>query len=158
MDIEICSAARGEDEIAAILGRNIASEFGGHRIETESGMQVGALMLLPFWPIIARAMFCFDPLGTVLEYVSYYPVKFATATLKLSSWQRAHEADYIGMLLMTRAGFKPKGAVSIIQKRLVAKEGFKKPDPEGILEEYESWFPDASKWYVLVAVQDPSRR
>ncbi|KAL8669630.1 MAG: hypothetical protein Q9168_005785 [Polycauliona sp. 1 TL-2023] len=140
----IFHAARDEDEIAAILSHQIASMIAGHKKESLSGAEVGAIILLPFWPIFAGFMYFDKPLGPVFDGIGYYPMKLSTDALQSSNWRRVHEADYIGMLLMAKAGFDPKGAISVIQNRIMAKRDREKPDPGSILEGIETFCPDVS--------------
>ena len=99
-----------EDELAAALGHEIAHIIAGHDLESYCIEKVDKHFHQPLL-LPAITGFFFRPalvfsLPTVLSsYVSYVLSKI-----------REREADYISLLLMTKAGFNSTGAVSLWKK------------------------------------------
>ena len=99
-----------EDEIAAILGHEMAHVIARHSMEDRSSDFLTRWILAPFAPIFVGA-FVIEELMLItvpLLFIAAIPI-FAL------SQSRESEADYIGMLLMAQAGFDPNGAVTFWQ-------------------------------------------
>lgn len=99
-----------EDEIATILGHEMAHVIAGHSMEARSNTSLTRWVLAPFAPVILGA-FVIEELIIIagpLVLIALIPV------LALSR-NRESEADYIGMLLMAQAGFDPNGTVTFWQ-------------------------------------------
>ena len=99
-----------DDELATLLGHEIAHVVTGHVLESKFIKLADEYFTEPFfwlallsW-VIPEAIFCAAPI-----FASYF------ASLALSRI-RETEADYIGLLLMADAGFNVSGAVSFWKK------------------------------------------
>ncbi|KAF6241392.1 hypothetical protein HO173_000102 [Letharia columbiana] len=103
-------AISNDDELAAILGHNIASVLARHVLETEFVILANKYFTISFLPLALLASICIEGIVFLVPFsVSWL------ASLALSR-VRHREADYIGLLLMTDAGFDPSGAVSFWKK------------------------------------------
>ncbi|KAL8883402.1 MAG: hypothetical protein Q9192_007187 [Flavoplaca navasiana] len=90
-------------------------------------MELGGLILLPFLPVIKEALKVSDQFKFVRDIVGNKTI--ASDSFNLFSQRREQEADYIGMLLMSEAGFNPSAAVSILEDGIREKIIYRKADP-----------------------------
>ncbi|KAL9036201.1 MAG: hypothetical protein Q9180_004431 [Flavoplaca navasiana] len=87
-----------ENEMAAILSRELAHIVADHRSERQGYRGLGALMLPPFLPVIRETSKVSDQFELVRGTIRTKTT--ASDGLNLFS-QREQEVDYIGMLLMS---------------------------------------------------------
>ena len=101
------------DELAALLGHELAHVLANHSKNTRSTNFVAFLASIPCIPpsllgllsfFIPELLICFVPLASVV------------ASLLYVSRKHEKEADYIGMMLMADAGFDPFAAVALWEK------------------------------------------
>ncbi|KAI4193765.1 MAG: hypothetical protein LQ350_008156 [Teloschistes chrysophthalmus] len=128
--------ANTDDKVAAVLGHEIAHVLARHKGAQLSAEVFGALVILPIWPFILGSPIC-PPLAFIA-----LPFVFAlTSMLGHHSRKRESEADEIGMLLMTEAGFDPVAAVSFWTKMAELEKDLPGAEGEGIRPEYQSTHP-----------------
>jgi Zn-dependent protease with chaperone function len=106
-----------EDDLAVILGHEIAHIVAAHRDEVRSLFILFNLATAPitilFWPLLALEYFGWDI--RQLEYV-LLPYSFAYR-MAISSFKRTFEseADYIGLVIMSYAGYDIRRAPDFFQ-------------------------------------------
>ena len=127
---------RAEDEIATILGHEMAHVIAGHSMEKESYASLTRWFLAPFAPVFLGTYV----IGELLIIAIPLLVISAIPILALSR-NRESEADYIGMLLMAQAGFDTNGAVTFWQTM------------NKITEEKQKNTPKARKQPTLLSTQ-----
>ena len=111
----ILAAAQTDDEIATVLGHEIAHVLAHHGEARISAFGLAALTMIPALPFILGALVV-DEL-----YVLAAPPIAAGALVLLALSKGQETADDMGMLLMTEAGFNPTAAESFWTK--IAKVG-----------------------------------
>lgn len=99
-----------DDELATVLGHEVAHVVAGHVLESESIRLADKYFTEPFawlallsWAI-PETIFCAAP------FLASYLASLALSRI------RETEADYVGLLLMADAGFNVSGAVSFWKK------------------------------------------
>lgn len=103
-------AISNDDELAAVLGFEVAHVLARHILETNFIALADKYLTQPFVWIAPLACICIEAIIFLVPIsVSWF------ASLYLSR-VREREADYIGLLLMMDAGFDPTGAVTLWQK------------------------------------------
>lgn len=108
----IFAAAETDDEIAAVLGHELAHALAHHSEAKVSGVVLGMLAITPATPFIAAAAFI-D--GALILPALPFIVAGGAIWLAQSRSQEA-EADKMGMLLMTEAGFDLRATMSFLRK------------------------------------------
>ncbi len=103
----ILAAAETDDEIAAVMSHEIAHVLAHHEVAGASGQLLATLAVLPALPFFAAGF-----LIPGLAVIAAPPVILGSVILLALSREREAEADKMGMLLMTEAGFDPSAAVS----------------------------------------------
>ena len=99
-----------DDELATVLGHEVAHVVAGHVLESECIRLADKYFTEPFaWLAL---------LGCVVSEAIIFaaPILASYLTSLALSRIRETEADYIGLLLMADAGFKVSGAVSFWKK------------------------------------------
>ena len=119
------AAIHNENELAAILAHEMAHVIARHATEDCSGSALSYLLLGPFRPIVSAAL-----LIEKLAFLVAIPQISCVSIARGLSRDRESEADYIGMLLMTEAGFHPRGAVTVIRKSKYLNEKSKQLNPQ----------------------------
>ncbi len=134
----ILAAAETDDEIAHVLAH--------HEVADASGQLLATLAVLPALPFFAAP-----------------PVILGSVILLALSREREAEADKMGMLLMTEAGFDPSAAVSFwgkigqLERRLREKKGARQ------VAEFQSTHPHVSSlaedsWQLVLTSWDGTVR
>lgn len=103
-------AVKNDDELAAVLAHEIAYVLANHAMEDRSVNTLAGNISLPFVPL-ALLGFLVTP-----ALIFGLPIVGAGAVAFYLSRERENEADYIGMMLMTDAGYSPSAAVSVLSK------------------------------------------
>lgn len=99
-----------DDELAAVLGHEVAHVVARHSLEKSCIRLVDKFFTIPFaW---LTPLCCIEP-AALLFAVPIIVSQLASLAL---SRVREREADYIGLLLMADAGFDTSGAVSLWTK------------------------------------------
>ncbi|KAL9601438.1 MAG: hypothetical protein Q9219_002504 [cf. Caloplaca sp. 3 TL-2023] len=133
---EILAAAETDNEIAAVLSHEVSHILARHKSEQDSGEILGTWVTLPAMPMFL-GMFLVEDL-----FIVALPFLFVGGAIYMAlSRSREAEADKIGMLLMTEAGFDPRAAVTFWEKmeRIENKQLGTKKKPE-----YQSTHPHVS--------------
>ena len=115
--------------------------------EDRSGSVLSYLLLGPFRPIVSAAL-----LIEQLAFLVAIPQNICVSIVMALSRDRESEADYIGMLLMTEAGFHPRGAVTVFRKPKYLHEKLKQLTPQRNAQKSEllSTHPHVSPFQVIV--------
>ena len=114
-----------EDEIAAILGHEIAHKIAGRGLEDWNGSDFKKFILLPLGVVAYSG--CFEPL---IACIAALPSVISIFIALAGPRNREKEADYIGMLLMSAAGFNPQGAVTIWENMKSVQESLMQKNPK----------------------------
>lgn len=115
----LLNATRSDHELAAALAHELGHFIACHNRETIHEMRLSFLQFIPWAPVAlpGALMACAGALLT--EAVLFVPglimlcipVAPSVGYSVLKSRAREFEADYIALLLMTHAGYKPKSAI-----------------------------------------------
>ncbi|KAI4106056.1 MAG: hypothetical protein L6R37_002419 [Teloschistes peruensis] len=147
----ILLAANTDNKVAVVLGPEVAHLIARHEAAEKSAEVFGALILMPVLPFILGSSIL-HPLSLIA-----LPFLFVQESIICHlSRKREIEADEIGMLLMTEAGFDPAAAVSFwtkmaeLEKDLPGAEGKKirpqylstHPHPASRIETANDLLPD----------------
>lgn len=111
-----------------------------HPEATVSGSILAAIAGIPALPFVVGAMFALE-----LAVLAALPVFVGSMIMLALNRGREAEADEIGMLLMTEAGFDPSATVSFWRKMTTLEEKIRKA--RGIQQEaeYKSTHPHVSQ-------------
>ncbi|KAI4237063.1 MAG: hypothetical protein LQ349_002137 [Xanthoria aureola] len=120
------SAAAGLDHIDRQVYSVISSS------EALSGSALSWLLFGPFLQIVPAALLIQE-----LRVLVAIPLITCVAIAMALSRDRESDADYIGMLLMTEAGFHPRGAVTVFRKLKALNEKSKQLTPQREAQESE---------------------
>ncbi len=100
-----------DDEIAAAIGHQVAHVLAHHIQATKSAQVLGNLALSPVLLILlASSVYGW------LRLLAAPPMAICGLILRALSQERAAEADRIGMLLITEAGFDMSATVTYLEK------------------------------------------
>lgn len=108
----IFAVAETDDEIAAVLGHEMAHALAHHSEAKVSGEVLGVLAMAPAAPFIAAAAF----IDLALIFPALPFIVVGAAIWLAQSRSREAEADKMGMLLMTEAGFDLRATMSCWRK------------------------------------------
>lgn len=125
----ILSVTASKAEIATIIGHELAHTIADHPREAMHQIQLGAYFLLPLLPIIwlgngmvAAGRLIRQPFLISCGMILHSPMTaFGTHWLHHSR-TKENEADYIGLLLMTDAGYDPAAAVTFWEEMHVRED------------------------------------
>lgn len=135
----IFAATETDDEIAAVLSHEVAHTIAHHAEASLSGQLLGVLAMLPALPFILGSMLIGE-----LIIIAAPPMAIGGAILLALSREREAEADKIGMLLMTEAGFEPSAAVTYWRKMASIEQKWFKDRGRVEGAEYKSTHPHVS--------------
>lgn len=141
------AAINNEHKLAAILAHEVAHVLAKHAAEDRSESALSWLLFGPFLPIVPAALLI-QELGVLLAIplITY-------VALAMAQWRDGEsEADCIGMLLMTEAGFHPRGAVTVFRKLKALDEKSKQLTLQRNTQEsgFLSTHPHVSRFLVIV--------
>ena len=119
------NAITNEDELAAGLGHEVSHVVAAHGIESFSARILKTCILAPFFPVFAGAS-----IGVWQCQILAIPMLAVGGLIVAAlSRNREKEADYIGMLIASEAGFNPMGAISLWNNMEIARKEQKKANP-----------------------------
>ncbi|MBI2399534.1 MAG: M48 family metallopeptidase [Deltaproteobacteria bacterium] len=144
--IPICQDEAG---IAAVMGHEVAhalARHGSERMSQQQALSIGGVALMA--AVSGRS-------PAVREGVMQaYGLGSQVGVLLPYSRKHELEADRIGMILMAKAGYDPRQAVSFWERMLARKEGSAPPQflsthpsDQKRIEELKSFLPEALKYY-----------
>ena len=144
-----------DDEIAAIMGHEIAHalrEHGRERVSQAAAQNV----------LVNIAMAVAGPYGSAVSaanQVAHYAIVLP------NSRENESEADAIGLELAARAGYNPRGAISVWQKMLKATKDKSSPEflsthPSGEtrIEQLTALMPAVEPLYKVAPKQAPTKK
>ncbi|HEX4871639.1 MAG TPA: M48 family metallopeptidase [Nevskiaceae bacterium] len=107
--------AENQDQLAAVVGHEVAHVLAGHSNERVSSSMAGELGTMA---------------ASAVTGISPEVLGLATQTLLLLPYSRAHEteADLLGLDLMAKAGFDPRQSINLWQNMGRASGGQKPPE------------------------------
>jgi predicted Zn-dependent protease len=140
--------SQDENGLAVVMGHEVAhaiAKHGNERMSQGLLAQFGAIGLS-----VALARY---PGATSDIFMQAYGVGAQVGVLLPYSRVHESEADHIGLILMAKAGYDPRGAVALWQ-RMSAKGGSRPPEflsthpaPESRIRNIESLLPEAMQYY-----------
>ena len=144
----ILPVTRNETGLAVVLGHEVAhaiAEHGNERMSQGLVAQLGGMALS-----VALAK---QPAATNNLFMAAYGLGANVGVLLPYSRLHESEADRIGLVLMAKAGYDPREAVSFWQ-RMNEKGGTRPPEflsthpaPESRIEKIKSYIPEAMRYY-----------
>ena len=121
MTTGMLSTVKTDDEIAAVLGHEIAHVLAGHEMEELGKHMLGGWLAAPLVPFCVLGHF----ISEELLIVSGIPLAIIVLCGQYFSRPREGEADLIGQLLMADAGYDPAAAAVVFQKLNAVEENQK---------------------------------
>jgi predicted Zn-dependent protease len=142
--------SQDENGLAVVMGHEVAhaiAKHGNERMSQGLLAQVGAIGL--------SLALSGSPGVTSNVFMQAYGVGTQVGVLLPYSRVQESEADHIGLILMAKAGYDPRGAIALWQ-RMNAKGGSRPPEflsthpaPESRIRDIESQIPEAMKYYKV---------
>ncbi|GAB1739110.1 hypothetical protein NU219Hw_g3866t1 [Hortaea werneckii] len=114
----ILSLTKSDDELAVVVGHELAHAIAGHPREEHLTGKHDKLLLLPWLPavMLGQAM---ARLGASIHPIFHLPASVLTSPAQaIVYWKlrqsraQEREADYMGLMLMCEAGYDPAAAVT----------------------------------------------
>lgn len=146
----ILPITRDESGLAVVLGHEIAHAIARHGNERMSQALLTQLGGIGLSLALSR-----EPTVTNQVFMAVYGVGAQVGVLFPYSRLHEREADRIGLVLMAKAGYDPREAVSFWERmNEIGKEKGRPPEflsthpaPETRIREIESFIPEAVKYY-----------
>ncbi len=142
--------AQDENGLAVVMGHEVA-----HAIAKHGNERMSQGLLAQFGAIGLSLALARSPGLTSDIFMQAYGVGTQVGFLLPYSRLHESEADRIGLVLMAKAGYDPRGAVSLWQ-RMSAKGGSRPPEflsshpaPESRIRDIESLIPEAMQYYKV---------
>ncbi len=142
--------SQDENGLAVVMGHEVA-----HAIAKHGNERMSQGMLAQFGAIGLSLALSGSPGVTSDIFMQAYGVGTQVGVLLPYSRVQESEADHIGLILMAKAGYDPRGAVTLWQ-RMNAKGGSRPPEflsthpaPESRIRNIESQIPEAMKYYKV---------
>jgi len=140
--------SQDENGLAVVMGHEVA-----HAIAKHGNERMSQGLLAQFGAIGLSLALSGSPGATSNIFMQAYGVGTQVGVLLPYSRVQESEADHIGLILMAKAGYDPRGAVTLWQ-RMNAKGGSRPPEflsthpaPESRIRNIESQIPEAMKYY-----------
>jgi len=140
--------AQDENGLAVVMGHEVA-----HAIAKHGNERMSQALLAQFGAIGLSLALARSPGVTSDIFMQAYGVGTQVGFLLPYSRLHESEADRIGLVLMAKAGYDPRGAVALWQ-RMNAKGGSRPPEflsthpaPESRIRDIESRIPEAMQYY-----------
>ena len=142
--------AQDENGLAVVMGHEVA-----HAIAKHGNERMSQGLLAQFGAIGLSLALARSPGLTSDIFMQAYGVGAQVGFLLPYSRLHESEADRIGLVLMAKAGYDPRGAVALWQ-RMNAKGGSRPPEflsshpaPESRIRDIESLIPEAMQYYKV---------
>jgi predicted Zn-dependent protease len=140
--------AQDENGLAVVMGHEVA-----HAIAKHGNERMSQGLLAQFGAIGLSLALAGNPGVTSDIFMQAYGVGAQVGFLLPYSRIHESEADRIGLVLMAKAGYDPRGAISLWQ-RMSAKGGSRPPEflsthpaPQSRIQNIESLIPEAMQYY-----------
>ncbi|KAL8955520.1 MAG: hypothetical protein Q9193_006664 [Seirophora villosa] len=133
----IFAAAETDDELAAVLGHEMAHALAHHAEARLSGEMLGVLAMTPATPFIAAAAF----IDVALIFPALPFLVVGGVIWLAQSRSREADADKMGMLLMTEAGFDLRATLSFFRRMDGLEQQFRTKNAIKQESEYLSTHP-----------------
>ena len=142
--------SQDENGLAVVMGHEVA-----HAIAKHGNERMSQGLLTQFGAIGLSLALSGNPGVTSNIFMQAYGV--GTQVGFLLPYSRVHEseADHIGLILMAKAGYDPRGAI-VLWQRMNAKGGSRPPEflsthpaPESRIRNIESLIPEAMQYYKV---------
>ena len=140
--------AQDENGLAVVMGHEVA-----HAIAKHGNERMSQGLLAQFGAIGLSLALAGNPGVTSDIFMQAYGVGAQVGFLLPYSRIHESEADRIGLVLMAKAGYDPRGAISLWQ-RMSAKGGARPPEflsthpaPQSRIENIQSLIPEAMQYY-----------
>lgn len=115
MTTAVLSACQDEDGVAFVLSHEIGHVLAGHTVEDKS-REILVQLSMPAWPAIVS-------MGRMVSrskiFLGVYVGSIVFGFMVLDSWlgrNRESEADYVGLYIMSQAGYDTRRAVNFFVK------------------------------------------
>jgi predicted Zn-dependent protease len=142
--------SQDENGLAVVVGHEVA-----HAIAKHGNERMSQGLLAQFGAIGLSLALSGSPGLTSDIFMQAYGVGTQVGVLLPYSRVQESEADHIGLILMAKAGYDPRGAITLWQ-RMNAKGGSRPPEflsthpaPESRIRNIESQIPEAMKYYKV---------
>ena len=142
--------SQDENGLAVVMGHEVA-----HAIAKHGNERMSQALLAQFGAIGLSVALAGNPGVTSDLFMQAYGVGAQVGFLLPYSRIHESEADHIGLILMARAGYDPRGAV-VLWQRMNAKGGSRPPEflsthpaPESRIRNIESLIPEAMQYYKV---------
>ncbi len=142
--------SQDENGLAVVMGHEVA-----HAIAKHGNERMSQGLLAQFGAIGLSLALSGSPGVTSDIFIQAYGVGTQVGVLLPYSRVQESEADHIGLILMAKAGYDPRGAITLWQ-RMNAKGGSRPPEflsthpaPESRIRNIESQIPEAMKYYKV---------
>jgi predicted Zn-dependent protease len=142
--------SQDENGLAVVVGHEVA-----HAIAKHGNERMSQGLLAQFGAIGLSLALSGSPGATSNIFMQAYGVGSQVGFLLPYSRVQESEADHIGLILMAKAGYDPRGAIALWQ-RMNAKGGARPPEflsthpaPESRIRDIESQIPEAMRYYKV---------
>jgi predicted Zn-dependent protease len=142
--------SQDENGLAVVVGHEVA-----HAIAKHGNERMSQGLLAQFGAIGLSLALSGSPGLTSDIFMQAYGVGAQVGVLLPYSRVQESEADHIGLILMAKAGYDPRGAITLWQ-RMNDKGGSRPPEflsthpaPESRIRNIESQIPEAMKYYKV---------
>jgi predicted Zn-dependent protease len=146
----ILPVTKDENGLAVVLGHEVSHALARHGAER---MSQG--LLAQFGGVALGAALSSKPAETQQLYSAAYGAGTTVGVLLPFSREQESEADHIGLILMAKAGYDPRGAVAFWQRMLDISKSSSRPPAllsdhpadEKRIAQIEKWLPEALTYY-----------
>ena len=144
----ILPITQDEAGLAVVMGHEIAhalAEHGNERMSQQLLQQAGAIGLM-----IAMKD---EPVQTQALWMTVYGVGTTVAVMLPYSRTHESEADHLGLIFMSMAGYDPQKAPEFWERMAAGKEGeppeflSTHPSSQTRIDDLNSWMPEAMQYY-----------
>ena len=145
----ILPVTNDEAGLAVVMGHEIAhaiAEHGNERMSQQLLQQVGAVGLM-----VAMKD---EPVQTQALWLSVYGVGTTVGVILPYSRTQESEADHLGLIFMSMAGYDPYEAPAFWQRMAASKQGGSPPEflsthpsDQTRINDITAWIPEAMKYY-----------